>query len=208
MPTWSGIAIVLAALLTGMLISIMNLDMGVPYLACFVVAGLAVALFTELRGLFLTVAMLPISFAAVTILTSFIITRMMAADGTPMFNKTTIVTAVYPLAQYFLVLAAVTAGAIIIAVLRLKSHQRNSTKRAEEHTAQRRQEAEADRRNRETVTRARAVTGTPPDKTARAQDRAQFRRPVQERDPDRRRTHERPSRAQRPPMDDDLYANE
>ncbi len=62
LPTWSGIAIVIAALITGLLLSINAQSIGTPYLICFGVAAVVVALFTEARGLFLVVASLPLVF--------------------------------------------------------------------------------------------------------------------------------------------------
>lgn len=158
LPTWSGIAVILAALVTGLLISLSVQQIGLPFLVCFVLAGITVALLTEPRGLFLTVASMPILFAVMTVLTSWSVGRSVASEGSPAFSTTTLVTAVYPLIEFFPVLFAVTAGGAAIAVLRLWLLKRSG--RAREVAAQRtrRRDAENDRRNRATASRARRRT--------------------------------------------------
>ena len=155
LPTWSGIAIVLAALVTGLLLSINGQAVGLPYLLCFAVAALVVALFTEVRGLFLTVAAIPLLFGIMTVFSAWAVTRSLTAEGTAAFSTTTIVTALFPLAQFFPVLLGVTAGAAAIALLRVWLSRRSG--RAAESAAlhDRRRVAEADRRNRDAVSRAR-----------------------------------------------------
>ena len=90
LPTWSGIAIVIAALITGLLLSINAQSIGTPYLICFGVAAVVVALFTEARGLFLVVASLPLVFGIMTVISAWAVTRSLAAEGSAAFSTTTV----------------------------------------------------------------------------------------------------------------------
>ncbi|WP_460490503.1 DUF6542 domain-containing protein, partial [Corynebacterium nasicanis] len=119
LPTWSGIAIVVAALITGLLLSLNAQSVGLPYLLCFGIAALVVALFTEIRGLFLTVASIPLLFGIMTVLTAWTVARSQAPAGTPAFSTTSIVTAVFPLTQFFPFLLATSAAATALALVRV-----------------------------------------------------------------------------------------
>jgi len=199
LPTWSGIAIVLAALITGLLLSINAQAIGWPFLLCFAVAGIVVALATEARGLFLTIASMPLLFGTMTVLTSWMVGRSLASDGTPAFSTTSIVTAIYPLAQFFPVLGGVTLIASIIAAVRIWLLRRNGRAREESAIEVRRRTAEADRRNRDTVTRARSranqVTVEELLARNRERDRSRTRAPREPREPQVRRRQEAPRRA-------------
>lgn len=199
LPTWSGIAIVLAALITGLLLSINAQAIGWPFLLCFAVAGIVVALATEARGLFLTIASMPLLFGTMTVLTSWMVGRSLASDGTPAFSTTSIVTAIYPLAQFFPVLGGVTLVAAIIAAVRIWLLRRNGRAREESAIEVRRRTAEADRRNRDTVTRARSranqVTVEELLARNRERDRSRTRAPREPREPQIRRRQEAPRRA-------------
>ena len=158
LPVWSGVAIVVAALATGMLISLLNQEMGALYLTCFAVAAVVVALFTQPRGLFLTVSTMPLAFVVSTLATALLIGRQLSPNvsGT---STTAIITMIYPVFQFFPVLALVVAGAALIAWLRLHLLHRNLVRSQRQRQARRRRDAEADRRNRTTATRARRRAG-------------------------------------------------
>lgn len=215
LPTWSGIAIVLAALVTGLLLSVNAQTIGTPYLICFAVGAILVALFNEARGLFLVVASLPLLFGVMTVGSSWAVTRSLAAEGTNAFSTTTILTSLFPLVQYFPVLFAVTAAAIFIAVGRIGLLRRSDRVRKNAALANRRRTAEADRVNRDTATRARRRTNqvTVDELIARNRSRAKSPRPEarqsEVRQPEVRRP-ESPRREPRPPrrrrLDDDLYS--
>lgn len=214
LPTWSGIAIVLAALVTGLLLSVNAQTIGTPYLICFAVAALLVALFTEARGLFLVVASLPLLFGVMTVGSSWAVTRSLAAEGTDAFSTTTILTSLFPLVQYFPALFAVTAATIFIAVGRVWLLRRSGRARDKAAIANRRRTSEADRVNRDTATRARRRTNqvTVDELLARNRSRSETRsksRKPEVRQPEVRRP-EAPRREPRPPrrrrLDDDLYS--
>lgn len=218
LPTWSGIAIVLAALITGLLLSLNSQSMGWPYLACFAIAGIVVAAFTEVRGLFLTVASLPLLFGIMTIVTSWVIGRSLAPEGTAAFSTTTIVTAIYPLTQFFPALIGTTLAATVIAVARVWWSKRNEKVEDTRAIARRRRTAEADRRNRATASRARTQTNkvTVEELVARNRRRSQrpterpSERPVRQQPQPprevRRPQPEEPQRRRHRRFDDDLYS--
>lgn len=171
LPTWSGIAILLAALATGLLLSLASGSVGWAYLLCFVAAGIAVTLFTELRGLFLIVASLPLLFGILTPLTSWLVNQASSA-GTTSFSVTSVLTAVFPLLQYFPVLICVSLGAAIIAGLRLWLNARRIRARELAARRARRRDAEAERINRDAATRARRQsTMTRPRRSERTGER-------------------------------------
>lgn len=206
------------ALVTGLLLSINAQAVGVPYLLCFGVAAIVVAVFTEVRGLFLTVASIPLSFGIMTVLSAWVVTRSQASEGTPAFSTTTIVTALFPLAQFFPALLAVSALAAAIALFRVWLSRRSGRAAEKQAIAHRRRAAEADRRNRDTATRARRRTNQVTVEELLARNRNRER-------PAERRTEaprpEVPRRAQAPRrreaqapqperrrrrLDDDLYS--
>lgn len=158
LPTWSGIAVVFAALVTGLLLSVNAQQVSWPFLLCFGLAAIVVALLTEARGLYLTVATLPALFGLMTVVTSWAVGRSIAGEGSEAFSITSIATAVYPLAEFFPVLFFVTAGAALIAVIRLWLLKRSGQALDAAAIERRRRTAEADRRNRADVSRVRNKT--------------------------------------------------
>jgi signal transduction histidine kinase len=226
LPTWSGIAIVLAALITGLLLSINGQAVGLPYLLCFGVAALVVALVTEVRGLFLTVASIPLLFGVMTVVSAWAVTRSLASEGTAAFSMTSIATAVFPLAQFFPALMSVTSAAAAIALLRVWLSRRSGRAAQSAEMQDRRRTAEANRRNRDTVSRARRRTNqvTVEELLARNRER-QARRPEEARRTTRRQDaprramppreqrqqrevpqQQRPEPRRRRRFDDDLYS--
>lgn len=205
LPTWAGIVIVIAALLTGLLISVFNANIGAPYVSAFVIGGIVVALFTQPRGLYLTVAAMPVSFAVVTVATSWIITRA-GSPNSGAFSLTTIASTVFPLLQLFPVLFLVTVGSIAIAVLRLWLLRRGAqyTRRAEADT--RRRTAQAQRRTRQEINSWRdAQEASPrwrwPEEERQPRQPRDQREPREPREPrdqrDPREPAARPARADR-----------
>ncbi|QGU04164.1 DUF6542 domain-containing protein [Corynebacterium comes] len=230
LPTWSGVAIVIAALITGLLLSVNAQTIGTPYLVCFGVAAIVVALFTEARGLFIVVASLPLLFGIMTVVSSWTVTRSLAAEGSAAFSTTTILTALFPLAQFFPVMFGVSAAAAIIAVLRIWLLRRSGRARDAAAIEHRRRASEADRVNRDTASRARRRTNqvTVEELLARNRSRSGNRGgdappggPAPLRTPPRPEPPHEPPRQQRDPreplprepkpprrrrLDDDLYS--
>ncbi|AZA09586.1 DUF6542 domain-containing protein [Corynebacterium pseudopelargi] len=155
LPLLTSVSILCAALLTGALVCVWLGGIGWPFFLAFVLASLIGASVCERRGLFIFVTSIPILFAISLIASAWFIVRDSAADGAPV-SKTQIITAIYPLAQYFPILFFVTLAAGVIAVIRIKVLGSAVEKKAgKELSEQRKREREADRRNRRATSRAR-----------------------------------------------------
>ncbi|BAU95404.1 hypothetical protein N24_1142 [Corynebacterium suranareeae] len=159
LPTWSGPSVVLASLITGLLVSLLLGVVGLPYQLIFIIATLGVTLLVEARGLFLTVASIPILFGIFTPLTSWFVSQQgVASSSSPGVSATEILTAVYPLAQLFPTLLMVTLVAALIAVVRIILLRRNQESRQVSGEKTRRAQREAEEANQNAARRARAQT--------------------------------------------------
>lgn len=157
LPTWSGSAIVLACLITGLLISIYLGKLGLTYQLIFIVGALTVTLLVEARGLFLTVASIPLLFGIATPLASWLVSQQGINSGSG-FSTTQILTAIYPLAEFFPTLMMVTLVSALIAVARIMLLRRSGQANQAVSERTRRAQRDADRANASTATRARAQT--------------------------------------------------
>lgn len=155
LPTWSAIAIIAAALITGLLLSLAFQGVGAAYLWCFALGAVLVTLLVNPRGLFLTVASLPLLFGIGLLASSWSVERSLASEGTPLFSRTTALITVYPLTQYFPWLAIVTVLCAVIAVVRLVLLRRRVSSQERVARDQRERMAASDRRNRALSTSAR-----------------------------------------------------
>lgn len=168
---WSALAILVASLITGLLLSLHGQTLGLPFLLFFAVAAVVVTLLVEARGLFLTVATGPILFVFFTVLASWLVTQSQTVEGSDPFSTTAILASVYPLTQRFPWLFWVTIICVIIAVLRLWLLRR-ATRRAENaERARRRRVAEAERVNRDQYANARARTARPSRRAREREER-------------------------------------
>lgn len=162
LAVWAGPAIIAAALLTGMLISLGMHSFGKPYLACFILGAVITTLLVQARGLFITVSSIPILFGIITPITAWSVSRAISLTSGPKFSTTAILSAIYPLAQHFPVLCGTTFSCVLIAVLRLWLLNRQQKLKEQALLAARRRDQVAERRNLETAGRARrAVEGAP-----------------------------------------------
>ena len=146
--TGSGIGIIVAALVTGGLIALYNEAIGLPFLVLFTVASIVVATFVNPRGLFLTVASIPLLYTFFMLLTGVLIAYFQLPEGQTSLGRTSAVLILYPLTQYFPVLLFVTLGSLLIALLRLRLlKKQNDDIRAREER-QRRSISATNRRTR------------------------------------------------------------
>lgn len=153
-----ALVLVLAASVTGLLLSILANGLGWPFLLCFLVAAVFVTLFVEPESLFLTVAPLPLFFGIFAFFTSWASNTAAAPDGADWASRTMVWTSIYAVVEYFPALALITILTVVIAVVRLmllrgqaKIHDRS---RRQRRTSQR----ESDRRNIRSTSRARERT--------------------------------------------------
>ena len=147
----------LAALAVGLLISVRQQTIGLPFLIAFAAGSVVVTILVEARGLMLTVGQLPLLFGISLPLTAWMINA--SVSNVPQkLSATTILTLVYPLAQHFPTLGLVTLGCAIIAALRIWQFRRTMGSQARSAERERRKTQEADRTNRETASRARRLS--------------------------------------------------
>lgn len=144
--TAMGLLILTAAMVTGLLLSMMSGAIAWPFLLCFVVAAIALSLFIEKPGLFILVSSLPLFFFASVLATGWLIARGAAPEGASPFSKTILLTSAFPLVENFPALALGTGGALIIALLRLWRDRARLRSHNEQARRTRRAAAEADRK--------------------------------------------------------------
>lgn len=116
--TGSGIGIIIAALVTGGLIALYNEAVGMPFLVLFALASIIVTTFVNPKGLFVTVAAIPLLYTFFLLLTCTLNAYFQLPEGQTSLGKTSALLIVYPLTQYFPVLLFVTLGTLLIALLR------------------------------------------------------------------------------------------
>lgn len=138
-----------------MLVSLLSGSMGLAYQLLFIIGALTVTVLVEARGLFLTVASIPLLFGLVTPMTAWFVSQQGLAGAAPGVSVTEILSAVYPLAQYFPTLLMVTLVAALIAVVRIILLRRHEQQRQVTSERSRRAQREADSVNRSTANRAR-----------------------------------------------------
>ncbi|WP_304411056.1 DUF6542 domain-containing protein [Corynebacterium stationis] len=158
LPVWTSIAVIMAALVNGLLISSITASVGWPFLICFILGAIAASLIVHVRGLFLTVASIPLLFSIAIFITSWVVSRASAGEGSPMLSATILVTSAYPLLQVFPHLAITLLGCIAIAVFRLYRAKQKATSISSKEMVNRRTMAESNRRNTQTTSRARKTT--------------------------------------------------
>jgi len=158
LPVWTSIAVIVAALATGLIISTITASVGWPFLICFILGAVAASAMVHVRGLFLTVASIPLLFSIAIFITSWLVSRATAADGSPLFSTTILVTSAYPLLEVFPQLAITVIICVIIAVFRLYRAKQKATSISSKELVNRRSMAESNRRNSETTSRARKTT--------------------------------------------------
>ena len=159
LATGSAIAIVCAALFTGALISVHGGQISWPFLVLFALAGIVVTTLVNPRGLFLTVALLPLLFLVAVTATGWAISSA-TSNGSAGVSRTDVVVIFYPLLQLFPVLAATTIGALVIALARLSLLKRHNETIARRERAERHRLARSNRRTTSQGRRARERTLT------------------------------------------------
>ncbi|MEQ9999218.1 DUF6542 domain-containing protein [Corynebacterium sp. KPL4015] len=142
-----GLGLLAALLLTGALISILAGSIGWMYFAFLIISSLLIALIVEERGLFLSIASIPILYAVTVVTAGIFITKSNAPEGTS-FSKTSLLTSVYPLVQNFVWLLIAVLGATAIGVLRWIRFRKAAQRAVNQQRVSRRADMKRDRQNR------------------------------------------------------------
>ena len=158
----SGLGILIAALVTGGLISLYTEVIGWPFLAIFALASVVVATFVNPRGLFITVVSIPALFTFFLLLTGTLNAYFALPEGQTSLGRTSVLVILYPLVQFFPVLAMVTLGALLIAFVRYQLLKRLNDDIRRHELRQRRRTNEANRRSVREASRSRHL----PERTA------------------------------------------
>lgn len=181
-PPWAPLLVTVAVIFTGVVLG----EVGKVFLVLFLLAGIVCTALVELRGLFLTVVMLPAYwFAGIGLVGYF--TDRASFSGTG--RRTAVITAVYPAIENYLWLVATFIVSLVIAVVRqrLDAAARERARRLARQ--RRRRTAAAEEDNRRVTSRVRDLERTADqERTAeraraaaarRASDPAQPARPEQ-----------------------------
>lgn len=147
--------LVLAASVTGLLLSILMQGIGWPFLLCFFVAAIFVTLLVEPESLFLTVSPLPLFFGVFAFFTSWGNNIANSPEGAAWASRTMIWTSVYPVVEYFPALALITVLTVGIAIVRLLLLRGRARTSERNRRQQRSRNRASDRRNLRSSTRAR-----------------------------------------------------
>ena len=153
----SGLGILIAALVTGGLISLYTEVIGWPFLAIFALASVVVATFVNPRGLFITVVSIPALFTFFLLLTGTLNAYFALPEGQTSLGRTSVLVILYPLVQFFPVLAMVTLGALLIAFVRYQLLKRLNDDIRRHELRQRRRTNEANRRSIREASRSRQL---------------------------------------------------
>lgn len=186
----SGLSILIAALVTGGLISLYTQVIGWPFLAIFALASIIVATFVNPRGLFITVVSIPLLFTFFLLATGTLNAYFSLPEGQTSLGRTSVLVILYPLVQFFPVLAAVTLGALFITVVRYLLLKRLNDDIQRHELRQRRRTNEANRRTAREASRSRHL---PKRKAEPAPERPVERTAELQPQPSIKRTPQRPA---------------
>lgn len=206
--TGSSIGIIIAALVTGGLISLYNEAVGLPFLVLFALAAIVVATFVNPKGLFVTVASIPLLFTFFLLLTGTLIAYFQLPDGQSSLGKASALLILYPLTQYFPVLLFVALGTLLIALLRYRLLKKQNEDILAREERQRRSVSATNRRTHREASRSRRRSTSGSGTGARAGDDTDTKVTVQEllaRRAERQKAASESQRGTSRKLSDDLY---
>lgn len=157
LPLWSTLSILLAAALTGALVSVLMNSLGWQFLLIYAIAALITSLFAEARGIFITVASVPLIYALGTVISALLVTYSSTPGGN--MTQTAVLASLYPILQFFPWLFFVSALCVVIGVVRLQLLRRRARALQREEHRRRRRYIEENRRNRALAQGARRRSG-------------------------------------------------
>ena len=169
-PFWLSLIILVSGLTVGVLLSTASGDLGLTYKICFVVAVLFVAITTEPRSIFLTVACTPLLFVTATVIALLLLARQSSSGASSVTSQ---IIHLYPLLEQFPVLISTTIVAALIGLIRLFLLKKTRHQTVETATRERRQADELSKRNTAQANRARSQSQR--SEVRSAKDRARNR---------------------------------
>ena len=151
-PVWAPPLVMAAVILTGLVLAMSSHEIPTSYFVLFSIATIACTVFVEPRGLFLTVAAMPLYYVIGTFIVGWFAT---AGAGSATGRKARLLTAAYPTVEHFLWLLFPLIIAVLIAVFRWWLYREELARRAAREAFARRRRVTSDRNNRESYSRAR-----------------------------------------------------
>ncbi|MGO1950059.1 MAG: DUF6542 domain-containing protein [Mycobacteriaceae bacterium] len=152
-PVWAPLLVMVAVFLTGVVLG----EAGTSYAVLFAVAAVICTALVELRGLFLTVVLLPFYwFFGVTGVG--VIADSDGMSGTD--RRTALIRAAYPAIEAFLWLAATFVICLVIAVVRYRIDVAVLERQRRRERAQRQRMTEAETENQRLNSRVRGAGGS------------------------------------------------
>lgn len=161
-PVWAPLLVMAAVFLTGVVLG----GVGTPYLVLFLLTAVICTSLVELRGLFLTVVLLPVYwFVGVT--AAGLISDSSGAWGNS--RKTALITAAYPAIENFLWLLVAFLLCVVIAVVRQRIDAAALESQRRRERARRRKMSESEQNNQRLNSRVRS-TGREPGRPVGRED--------------------------------------
>lgn len=151
-PVWAPPLVMIAVILTGLVLAISSHAIPTSYFVLFAIATIACTIFVEPRGLFLTVAAIPVYYVLGTFIVGWFAS---SGTGSVTGRKARLLTAAYPTVEHFLWLLFSFLIAVGIALVRWWIYREELARRAAREAFARRRRVNSDRTNREAYTRAR-----------------------------------------------------
>lgn len=151
-PVWAPLLIMVAVILTGVILGRQQDAVPQVYFVLFAIAAIVVTVLVEVRGLFLTVACLPIYFVLGTVIIGWLSTPNTGAKD----SKTFLINSLYPSISHFLWLLFPFLAAVVIALLRWWIYREDLARQAAYREHMRRRRAHAERDNRDSYAQVRS----------------------------------------------------
>lgn len=204
LPIWAPPLLFVLAGLIGIITALPTGNIGLPYLLSFAAAAIIGTMLVDPRGLVVTVAQQPLMFTIVTPVVAWLIASWSdpsvggALDSTP--TKTRLITAAYPIVQYFPWMALIPLVCAAIAIWRYLDITRVNAKTDKETRRENARVHKAEETTTVSATRARKRVAESDARVRHASGKDSSRRPaseiIQAAEERRRRAAERARAAQ------------
>ncbi|MFC3850016.1 DUF6542 domain-containing protein [Corynebacterium hansenii] len=159
LPIWAPPLLYVVAAIIGIVAALPTGNIGLPYLLAFAAAAVIGTMLVDPRGLVVTVAQQPLMFTIFTPIVAWLIGSWSdpsvggALDSTP--TKTRLITAAYPIVQYFPWMAAIPVVCTAIAIWRYLDITRVNAKTEKENRRGNARLQKAEESTKVSATRAR-----------------------------------------------------
>ncbi|WP_259342826.1 DUF6542 domain-containing protein [Corynebacterium falsenii] len=166
-PVWAPLLVMIAVTITGLVLGMSENTVPETFFVLFAIAAIVCTILVEARGLFITVASLPLYFLLGTLFVGWFSAGSTGANS----KKTKLITSIYPTVDHFMWLLIPFFIAVGIGIFRWWNYREKLGREQAKEALARRRRADADRKNRESYSRVhnRAVTGERGTSTSRSE---------------------------------------